>query len=64
MRYASPPALRDALDQRLRNKSRQSGISLDRLRRRVTENSRSKEYDFRYVPTVMSSVQAVGTRLI
>ena len=35
MRYASPAALRDALDWRLRDESRNSGISLDQLRRRV-----------------------------
>ena len=35
MRYRSPAALRMALGQLLRNKSQDSGISLDRLRRRV-----------------------------
>ncbi len=35
MTYATPHALRMALEDRLRNRSAQSGISLDRLRRRV-----------------------------
>ena len=35
MRYGSPAALRAALDQRLRNKSQESGISAERLRRQV-----------------------------
>lgn len=35
MTYASPQALRMALEQRLLNQSRETGISLDRLRRRV-----------------------------
>ena len=35
MRYGTPAALRAALDQRLRNKSQESGISVERLRRRV-----------------------------
>ena len=35
MRYGSPAALRMALGQRLRNKSQESGTSVDRLRRRV-----------------------------
>lgn len=33
--YRTPAALRAALDQRLRNKSQESGISVERLRRRV-----------------------------
>jgi hypothetical protein len=35
MRYASPHALRTALEDRLLRRSQQTGISLDRLRRRV-----------------------------
>ena len=35
MRYRTPAALRTALEQRLLNEFQQSGISLDRLRRRV-----------------------------
>ena len=35
MRYAGPAALRMALGQRLRNESQESGISVDRLRRRM-----------------------------
>ena len=35
MLYRSPAALRAALDQRLRNKSQESGVSVERLRRRV-----------------------------
>lgn len=35
MPYRTPAALRTALEQRLRNESQNSGISLDRLRRRV-----------------------------
>ena len=35
MTYATPTALRIALEQRLLNESNDSGISLDRLRRRV-----------------------------
>ncbi len=36
MQYQSPPALRMAIEQRLLNESEATGISLDRLRRRVT----------------------------
>lgn len=36
MSYATPEALRRAIEQRLLNQSNTSGISLDRLRRRVT----------------------------
>ena len=35
MRYRSAAALREALDQRLRNKSQESGISVERLRRQA-----------------------------
>lgn len=35
MRYASAPAFRTALEQRLLTRSTESGIGLDRLRRRV-----------------------------
>ncbi|MCY4369647.1 MAG: hypothetical protein OXF41_09585 [bacterium] len=35
MPYSTPAALRAALDQRLRNQSQESGISVERLRRRV-----------------------------
>src|SRR5882672_6927476 len=35
MTYATPAALRVALEQRLLNQSNDSGISLDRLRRRI-----------------------------
>ena len=35
MRYRTPAALRAALEQRLRNQSQESGISVERLRRRV-----------------------------
>lgn len=35
MKYASAPAFRDALEQRLRNETRESGVSLMRLRKRV-----------------------------
>lgn len=35
MSYETPQALRTALEQRLLNRSRESGVSLDRLRRRV-----------------------------
>ena len=35
MTYETPQALRMALEQRLSNQSRESGVSLDRLRRRV-----------------------------
>lgn len=35
MKYASAPAFRDALEQRLRTQTRESGVSLMRLRKRV-----------------------------
>jgi len=35
VKYASAPAFRDALEQRLRTQTRESGFSLMRLRKRV-----------------------------